>query len=51
MFFKMYRIMPPMNIFINDVAPADQYSKCVSATPQSLFAKDFARDYKIVKGH
>ena len=32
-------------------APADKYNMCVSAPPQSLFAKDFVKDYTIVKRH
>ena len=32
-------------------APSDKYNMCVSAPPQSLFAKDFVKDYKIVKRH
>ena len=32
-------------------APADKYNMCVSAAPQSLFARDFVKDYKIIKRH
>ena len=32
-------------------APADKYNMCVSAPPQSLFARDFVKDYKIIKRH